>query len=59
LCFLHTEVAFSMPYHKGELDYLAPAPDSEAMLELKEMQRTLPWQNYPIPYYLFIILYCF
>ena len=36
-----------MPYHKGELDYLAPSEDSEAMLELKEMQKTLSWQKYP------------
>eukprot|EP00026_Physarum_polycephalum_P005046 Phypoly_transcript_05072.p1 GENE.Phypoly_transcript_05072~~Phypoly_transcript_05072.p1 ORF type:complete len:674 (+),score=184.28 Phypoly_transcript_05072:260-2023(+) len=41
------EIPFSMPYHKGELDYLAPGEDSEAMLELKEMQKTLSWQNSP------------
>lgn len=37
-----------MPYHKGEPDYLAAGEDSEAMLELKEMQKILPWQKYPV-----------
>lgn len=44
-----------MPYHKGEIDYLAPGEDSEAMVELKEMQRTLSWQKYHLCYLPFLL----
>ncbi len=38
-----------MPYYKGDPDYLASPEDSDALIELKEMQRTMSWQKYLIP----------
>lgn len=43
-----------MPHYRGDPDYLAPGEDSAAMVELKEMQRSLPWQKYFIYYFIFL-----